>query len=147
MTNEQFTPHFALSELIVTETGLDNIPDFAAVARLRTLAVFLEKVRTMLGGHPILINSAYRSPAVNAAVGGVPTSAHALGYACDFTCPSYGTPYQVAVALDIADQHGRIAFDQLIYEQTWVHVSREPRLRHERLTLTPEGTYVDGIVP
>ena len=146
MTNEQLSPHFSLSELCVTDTGLDNTPTFDAVARLRVLALFLEKVRAVLGDHPILVNSAYRSPAVNAADGGVSNSAHLLGYACDFTCPGYGTPYQVAVALDIADQHGKIRFDQLIYEQTWVHISRDPQLRGERLTKTDSG-YIDGIVP
>ena len=104
----------------------------------------MEKVRTILGNHPITVNSAFRSEAVNEAVGGVPDSAHRLAYACDFTCPAFGTPLMIAERLDTAQRNGAIDFDQLIYEVTWVHISRDPQLREERLTHVGDG-YVDGI--
>jgi putative chitinase len=142
----QLSPHFSLEELTVTDTGLDNTPNAEEEARLSTLADFMEKVRAALGGHPIIVNSAFRSEAVNEAVGGVPDSAHRLAYACDFTCPAFGSPLMIAERLVTAHAQGAIDYDQLIYEQTWVHVSRDPQLREEVLTHTADGGYVDGIV-
>ena len=140
----QLSTHFSLEELTVTDTGLDNTPNAEEEARLSTLATFMEKVRTILGNHPITVNSAFRSEAVNEAVGGVPDSAHRLAYACDFTCPGFGSPLMIAERLDAAQRNGAIDFDQLIYEVTWVHISRDPQLREERLTHVGDG-YVDGI--
>ena len=140
----QLSTHFSLEELTVTDTGLDNTPDAEEEARLSTLAAFMEKVRTILGNQPITVNSAFRSEAVNEAVGGVPDSAHRLAYACDFTCPGFGPPLDIAERLDQAQKSGAIDFDQLIYEVTWVHISRDPQLREQRLTHVGDG-YVDGI--
>ena len=47
----------------------------------------MEKIRSLLDNQPIVVHSGYRAPAVNRAVGGVATSAHCLGLACDFVCP------------------------------------------------------------
>lgn len=138
------TEHFTLEELTRTDTGLPNVPDPDEMENIRTLAVFLEKVRAVLG-FPMIVNSAFRSEEVNEAVGGVPTSAHRLGYACDFTCPGFGPPLDIAERLVQADKSGVIAFDQLINEHTWVHISRDPQLRHEALTLNPDGSYSEGI--
>lgn len=142
----QLTPHFTLEELTVTETGLSNAPDPLHEQRLVLLAIFMEKVRFILGNHPVNIDSAYRSPGVNAAVGGVPDSAHELGYACDFVCPQFGSPYDVCCALVKARDEGKIAFDQLIQEGTWTHISRDPRQRGELLTHV-DGSYIEGIQP
>jgi hypothetical protein len=143
----QLSEHFSLEELTHTDTGLDNTPDAAMVERLTTLAEFLEKVRALLGNNPITVDSAFRSPAVNAAVGGVPNSAHALGYAADILCPGFGSPYDVCIALSKAMDEGKLDFDQLIQEGTWTHISRDPQLRGQRLTLTGPGTYEEGINP
>ena len=143
----QLTEHFSLAELTVTDTGLDNTPDAAQTDLLKTLAEFLEKVRTILGNNPVTINSAFRSAAVNAAVGGVSDSAHALAYAADIECPAFGSPWDVANALSKAQEEGKLDFDQLIYEQTWTHVSRDPQLREQRLTFVPaDNSYLDGLV-
>ena len=143
----QLSPHFSLAELTVTGTGLDNTPDAEMESRLSTLAIFLEKVRVILGNNPVLIDSAFRSPAVNAAVGGVSNSAHAIAYAADIRCPGFGSPWEIAKALDEAEDTGKIDFDQLIYEQEWVHISRDPQLRAQRLTHVPaDGSYLDGLV-
>lgn len=140
----QFTDHFSLAELTTTSEPFDNTPDAAELARLKTLAIFMEKVRAILGGHPITVDSAFRSEAVNDAVGGVSDSAHRLAYACDFTCPMFGNPLMIAERLDQAEKSGAIDFDQLIYEGTWVHISRDPQLRGERLTHVGDA-YVNGI--
>jgi len=147
----QLTPNFSEAEMTTTSTGLDNTPDEAHLAALTHTAEFLELLRARpLGGNAITINSAFRSPAVNAAVGGVPNSAHQQGHAADITCPGFGDPYAVATAIQqwLTDTH--TAFDQLIFEENvWVHVSPQNSdygQRGEYLTFDG-STYTDGIHP
>lgn len=137
----KLSPHFSLEELTTTShKDLDNTPSEVVVARLKTLASRLETVRDILGGHPIHINSAYRSPKVNKAVGSKPTSAHIQGWAVDFVVPEFGTPAQIARKLV-----GTLdAWDQIIYEGTWVHLSIDPRNRRQILTYG-NGKYRQGI--
>ena len=138
------TPNFSLAEMTVTNTGLDNAVSNAHKANLLKTARMMEVVRQVLGNKPIKVNSAYRSPTVNKAVGGVPNSAHAIGYAVDFVCPAFGNPYQICLAL----QKAGIPFDQIIHEKRrWVHISFDPRNRKQLLTLMPEGSkYLTGII-
>lgn len=131
----QLSPHFHLSEFLVSQTaarrGIPNLPDHDMILQLKRTAARMEQVRTILGDKPILISSGYRSPAVNRAVRGSRTSAHMTGHAVDFTCPGYGSPYQVALKLsrELPD------FDQLIQEfGHWVHVGFGPGQRNELLT-------------
>ena len=141
----ELSPHFTLEELTVTNTGLNNAPDATALARLKAVAAKMEDVRTLLGGKPITINSAYRNPQVNAAVGGVSNSAHALGYAVDFTCAAFGSPYDVCKKIAASS----IQFDQLIHERrAWVHISFDSsRNRRQLLTLPVTGSeYQSGIL-
>ena len=141
------TAHFALEELIFSSAaqrlGIDNTPDQNTVENLTTLAKGLEQVRALLGA-PMHIDSGYRCAALNKAVGGVANSAHIDGYAADFVCPEYGSPLQIARAI----AGSGIPFDQCIQEGTWVHISFDPRLRHQALTATfgPNGaTYTGGV--
>lgn len=143
----QLTAHFSLDELTFSSTaqrlGIDNKPDLETVARLTKLAMGLEQIRALLGA-PLHIDSGYRCPALNKAVGGVANSAHLDGYAADFVCPDYGSPLQIARAV----AGSGIAFDQCIQEGTWVHVSFDPRARRQALTATfgPGGvTYSGGV--
>lgn len=120
----QMTPHFALSELIDSDYaerhGIDNVPNSPLVmANLYKLAEMLEKVRKACGDKPLVLSSAYRSPKVNAGVGGSATSDHMTGSAGDFRVPGFGTPLQVARAIVAAD----IKFGQLLMEGNWVHLS------------------------
>lgn len=137
----QLTPHFSLAELTVTNTKLDNTPSKEVIEVLRTTAFYMEKVRELLGNVAITINSGYRSPDVNRAVGGTSNSSHTYGYAVDFT--AYGhTPLTISNILSKSN----LKFDQLIYEKTWVHISFDPRMRGNILTLKGKGKYVKGIV-
>jgi len=132
------SPHFTLEELTITRQPMDNTPDKESLVNMtESLAPLLEKIRTILG-YPMHINSGYRSPAVNKAVGGSPKSAHMSGYAADFICPGFGTPLQIVRKLDASGLY----FDQLIHEWTWVHISADPMLRRETLTahFGPTGT-------
>ena len=112
--------HFTLEELTVTDhRSLDNTPDPAARANLQRLAVFLELVKDRLGGRPIMVNSAYRSAAVNAACGSRETSQHRLGCAADVRVPGM-TPDTVVRAVMASG----LAYDQIIREfDAWTHIS------------------------
>lgn len=137
--------NFTLEELIATSVRLDNTPPTEVVARLKNLAVQLETVRAILG-KPVLINSGYRSPAVNAAVRGVATSDHLKGDAADFICPGFGHPYEVCKRLESALVVGKLKVDQLILERTWTHISFGPRMRGQLLTIPGDGRTLPGIV-
>lgn len=133
----KISEHFTSEELSFSATaarlGLNNTPNAIVITNLDRIAVLMEKIRTLLGGRPILVHSGYRSTQVNQAVGGVTTSAHCLGLACDFDCCEFGTPYEIAMAI----LKSGIEYDQLILEYGWVHVglAKEGSLsRREALT-------------
>ena len=114
------TEHFTLEELTITEhRQFDNIPNKAEKANLKRLAVFLEEVKTLLGGKPIMVNSAFRSKQVNNAVGSKDSSQHRQACAADIRVPSM-TPDEVVKAI-IASNLG---YDQVIREfDRWTHIS------------------------
>ena len=116
----KLSKHFSLEELTRTDhRSLDNTPDPAALANLHRLAEFLERVREVLGGRAVVINSAYRSAAVNAACGSRESSQHRLGCAADIRVPGM-TPDAVVRAVVAS----RLAYDQLIREfDSWTHIS------------------------
>jgi putative chitinase len=114
------TPHFTLAELTATQhRQFDNTPNDEEKANLLRLAEFLEQVKSALGGKPIMVNSAFRSKAVNDAVGSKDTSQHRVGAACDFRVPGM-TPDAVVRAVIAAN----LPFDQIIREfDAWTHIS------------------------
>jgi hypothetical protein len=114
------TTNFTLDELTHTDhRKFDNTPNDAELANLVRLAEFLEQIKTVLGGKPIMVNSAFRSKAVNDAVGSSDRSQHRHGTACDFRVPSM-TPDQVVRAVIDAN----LPYDQIIREfDRWTHVS------------------------
>ena len=114
------TKHFTLEELTHTDhRTLDNTPNDAEKANLQRLAEFLEVVKTVLGGKPIMVNSAFRSKAVNDAVGSSDRSQHRIGCAADLRVPGM-TPDAVVRAVIAAN----LPFDQIIREfDAWTHIS------------------------
>lgn len=114
------TPHFTLEELTHTDhREFDNNPNGYERENLARLADLLEQVKVVLGGKPIMINSAFRSKQVNDAVGSKDTSQHRLGCAADFRVPGM-TPDEVVKAILASS----IRFDQCIREfDRWVHIS------------------------
>ena len=122
------TPHFTLAELTATShRQFDNTPNEAETANLQRLAEFLEQVKTALDGKPIMINSGFRSKAVNDSVGSKDSSQHRIGAACDFRVPGM-TPDAVVRAVIAAG----LPFDQIIREfDSWTHIS---------VTNTPDGS-------
>ena len=114
------SPHFTLEELTVTDhRTLDNTPDDDAKVNLYRLAQFLEQVKEVLQFKPILVSSAFRSKAVNDAVGSRDTSQHRQGCAADFRVPGM-TPNQVVRVLIGSG----LDYDQIIREfDAWTHIS------------------------
>lgn len=136
----KLTPNFTLDELTVSETaerlGIDNDPPADIIDNLRGLASVLEEVRIVCNSRPVVITSGYRSPNLNRLVNGSQNSAHLSGYAADFTVPGFGTPMEVCRAIAAAG----IRFDQLIHEfGRWVHLSVDPRMRRDVLTIDRSG--------
>ena len=137
------TPHFTLAELTHTDhRSLDNTPNAGELANLQRLAQFLEVVKTTLGGKPVMISSAFRSKAVNDAVGSRDTSQHRQGLACDFRVP--GMVPDAVVRTIIA---ANLPFDQIIREFSdpvagggWTHISIADRPRGQRLIIDKLGT-------
>lgn len=139
----QLSEHFTLEELTTSEAaarqGLSNEPTGEALENLKRLAEFLEDVRALVG-KPIRINSAYRSPEVNAAVGGSKTSQHCFGCAADIRVPGM-TPDEVVRAITASD----LEYDQCIREfDSWTHVSipnkEDAKPRKMALIIDKQGT-------
>ena len=131
------TPHFTLAELTHTDhRTLNNTPNPGELANLKKLAEFLETVKTTLGGKPVMINSAYRSKAVNDAVGSRDTSDHRLGLAADFKVPGM-TPDAVVRAIIAAN----LPYQQIIREfDAWTHISISDKPRRQALIIDKAGT-------
>ena len=137
----QLSEHFSLEELTVTShREYDNTPNEDQINNLTRVAQLLEKVKALLGGKPVMVNSGYRSPQVNLAVGSKPTSQHCLGCAADIRVPGM-TPDEVVQAIKASD----IPYDQLIREfDSWTHIS-VPNLangepRKQALIIDKQGT-------
>ena len=116
----QLTEHFTLEELTHTDhRTLDNSPNDTEIANLTRLAEFLEDVKTLLGGKPIMVNSAFRSELVNRACNSRDTSQHRLGCAADIRVPGM-TPDEIVKIVIASD----LGYDQIIREfDRWTHIS------------------------
>jgi hypothetical protein len=147
----QLSEHFTLEELTHTDhRELENIPNEQELANLKRLAEFLERVKTVLGGKPIMVNSAFRSKVVNDAVGSKDTSQHRVGCAADLRVPGM-TPDEVVKAIIASG----IGYDQVIREFSdpvkgggWTHVSIPNKLfdspRKQALIIDKQGVRVYG---
>lgn len=137
----KLTNNFYLSELtkseIASRLGLDNTPSQEVLNNLQFLA---EKILQPVRDHykvPVVINSGYRSPAVNEATKGSKTSQHMTGQAADFEIPGIDNK---KLAKWIKDN---LVFDQIILEfykegepsSGWVHCSYNP-IKNRRSILT-----------
>ena len=134
--------YFTIEEMCASDTarrkGIDNTPNADARLRMQTLIEqLLDPIRAAWGG-PITVNSGYRSPALNKAVGGVSNSQHMKGEAADITVGSVGDNKRLFDKIVELQKAGKIAFDQLIDESNydWVHVSyRSGKNRNQILHL------------
>ena len=134
----RLSQHFTLGELCKTsaKTQDGNIPSHVHIENLKRLCGWLEELRRRWnnlygeGNDPIIINSGFRSPEVNKAVGGAPNSNHLTGGAADIRV--YGMEQAIRYAcilLDISDIEQE-DFDELIIEKKgnslWIHFAVRP---------------------
>ena len=131
------SPHFTLDELTHTDhREIDNSPTQDEISNLQQLANFLEEVKTVLGGKPIMISSGFRCKALNDAVGSKDTSQHRTGFAADFRVPGM-TPDEVVRAVIASG----IGYDQIIREfDRWTHISVANNPRKQALIIDKAGT-------
>jgi zinc D-Ala-D-Ala carboxypeptidase len=150
------SPNFSLHELTKSETALrldlDNTPDEQATENLRLLCEKVLQPARDHFGKGVKVNSAYRSPESNAAVGGSKTSDHCKGMAADIEIPGVANADLAQWIMDNLD------YTQLILEfytpgipdSGWVHVSYDPNnLKKQELTATKvagKTTYLNGLV-
>lgn len=131
----KLSSNFFLIEFTTSQTasrlGINNTPSPTVIENLKVVADGLEKIRSLLKA-PIFISSGYRSLELNRKVGGSPTSDHVYGYAADFTCNKFGTPYEIVKVL----KNSGIKYDQILCEGTWVHISFSPKMRQQTLNVT-----------
>lgn len=123
------------------ELGILNDPPKELDRAIEVTLAGLARVRAFLN-HPMKIHSGYRSPALNAAIGGAKGSQHMRGEAVDFSCPAFGPPREVAES--IAAFMGVLGIDQLILEPGWVHMSFTLLPRLEVLQMRG-GVYIPGL--
>ena len=135
----RLSQHFTLGELCKTsaKTPDGNIPSRVHIENLKRLCGWLEMLRSRWnmmygeGDEPIIINSGYRSEAVNAAVGGVKGSNHLTGCAADIHVSGMEQLIRyAAILLDISDE-SREDFDELLLERSprgtyWLHFAVRP---------------------
>lgn len=144
------SPHFTLAEFTKTSQSIDNQPTAEILVVLTKTAEQLELIRELVG-KPITVNSAYRSVAVNKAVGGSKTSQHCKGEAVDFEVSGISN-YDLAKMIKDSD----IKFDQLILEMYvsgqptsgWVHCSFSDKPRNQVLTASKQNgkvVYTSGL--
>lgn len=126
---EQFTKNFSYDELIASATakrlGLDNTPNEEEKEKLRKLAEdVLQPIRDTWRS-PIVVNSGFRSEAVNKAVGGAKNSQHRLGEAADISIGGKERNKKLFNFINKLIQKGTIKVGQLIdeYNYSWIHVS------------------------
>lgn len=153
----QLSPHFTLEELTSSNKAkalkIDNTPSAEIIENLKALALALELLRSVLAA-PIKISSAYRCPALNAAVGGSKTSAHVQGLAADITVDgmtprqicekilAVGLPFQQMICEDVSPEHP---------DGRWVHygislpVGDKSTMRNQVLTMKA-GKYYTGLI-
>ena len=163
---ERLSQHFTLRELCKTSVRMENVPNVAQVENLRRVCRWLERLRRRWneryadignggmeeplirrrwndlygeGDDPIVINSGFRSAAVNKAVGGAPTSNHLTGCAVDIRVAGLEQLLRYAVILlDISDESGE-DFDELLLERNgavmWLHFAVRPSGNRRRVRI------------
>ena len=167
----RLTEHFTLGEMCKTsaKTADGNIPSHVHIENLKRLCGWLEMLRDEWNHRygsltpnpspkgegnsddPIIINSGYRSEAVNKAVGGAKGSNHLTGCAADIRVADIEQALRYAVILlDISDERQRVGdgtsgmsredFDELLLERSlrgtyWLHFAVRPSDNRRKVRL------------
>ena len=142
----RLSEHISLGELTKTSarTADGNIPSYVHIENLKRLCRWLELLRSRWnmmygeGNDPLIINSGYRSPQVNKAVGGVATSNHLTGCAADIRVSGQEQLIRyAAILLDISDETHE-DFDELLLERSprgtyWLHFAVRPKENRRKI--------------
>ena len=148
----KITEHFSLEEMTKTSVNAKNMPNEAQAKNLQRLCGWLEELRSewnnTYGGplptsprggdeEPIIINSAFRCPAVNKAVGGSSTSNHLTGCAADIRVLGMEQLIRyAAILLDISDKTKK-DFDEILMERKgnslWLHFAVRPEKNRRKI--------------
>ena len=123
-----------------------NVPNEVQVENLKRLCSWLEMLRSEWnrrygeGNDPIIINSGFRSEAVNNVIGGVATSNHLAGCAADIRVAGMEQLIRYAtILLDVSDQ-SREDFDELLLEYSprggyWLHFAVKEKGNRRKVRL------------
>ena len=135
----KLSKYFTYNELTFSETAkrlkYTNAPPPKELKSLTNTAQQLDRVRELLGC-PVIVNSGYRSLAVNRAIGSSDNSQHTKGEAVDFKTTEH-TPRRIVELI----KQSNIEFDQLILEyDSWVHISFSNRNRKQILIIDNKGS-------
>lgn len=131
--------YFTINELTKSSTAsrlhINNTPSQEVKDNLNKLIDNVLDPLRGLYGKPIIVNSGYRCPKLNKAVGGARNSQHLIGQASDIRTVT-NTKESNKQLFDII-RNSKLPFDQLIneYDFNWVHVSYGPRNRRQVLTI------------
>lgn len=133
--------NFSLDELTVTSTSGPNIPVGVHREKLLYVAIYLaQPIRDRWG--PVIVNSGYRSAAVNLAIGGSETSQHPKGEAIDIRTPD-AVLWEVYLWILKNLNFGQCIFEEK-NESKWIHISL-PRLDkpNQQALLFKDGSYTN----
>ena len=128
----KISPNFKLGEFTRSKyPEVYNIPSHEAIANMKRLCVWLEVLRDKVG-HPIVINSGYRSPQLNRKVGGAANSNHLTGCAVDIRTSGYEQAICYAAILINYAKESVQEFDELLidknrYGAVWLHFAVRPK--------------------
>ena len=131
-SNANLSQHFTLGEFTRSKyPEVYNIPSHEAIANMKRLCVWLEVLRNKVG-HPIVINSGYRSPQLNRKVGGAPTSNHLTGCAVDIRTSGFEQAIEYTAILIVYATESNQEFDELLIEKNrygavWLHFAVRPK--------------------
>lgn len=125
--------YFKLEELLKSDTALtsqiENLPSWSDVENLQDLATLVLDPIRQSWDQPLIVTSGFRSPKLNAAVGGVPTSAHMEGCAVDIVLPHWSTRKvsELYNLISMLVENGTIDIDQVIYyrKKKMIHISND----------------------
>lgn len=136
---------FSVREVVYSPTAekflIENTPTEQHWKNIFATAEKLDKIRELLDA-PLRVTSWYRGEKLNEKVGGSKTSDHCKGFAVDLTCKTIPS-FELAHSLVRACETLGLSWDQIIFEQTWVHISFSPRDRRQKLTYKA-GAYTVG---
>jgi len=144
--NMKLSEHFTLAEMTKTSYNIKNVPNEAQVENLKRLCSWLEMLRSEWnrrygeGNDPIIINSGFRSEAVNNVIGGTATSNHLSGCAADIRVAGMEQLIRYAtILLDISDE-SKEDFDELLLEYShkgsyWLHFAVRPNGNRRKVRL------------